>query len=69
MPSARPQGPVEAMGQALSLIGNWERLRGLPSSNAQFFVGTHARNWLRALEARTPMTVTARVGRPAIEGK
>ncbi len=59
----------EAMGQALSLIGNWERLRGLPPSNPQFFVGARARNWLQALEARTPVTITAKVGRPAIEGK
>ncbi len=59
----------EAMGQALSLIGNWERMRGLPSSNPQFFVGAKARGWLQALEARTPQVTTPRVGRPAIEEK
>ena len=59
----------EAMGQALSLIGNWERMRGLPSSNPQFFVGAKARSWLQTLEARTPPTTTPKVGRPAIEEK
>lgn len=59
----------EAMGQALSLIGNWEHLRGLPPSSPQFFVGAKARTWLQALEARTPATVTPRVGRPAIDEK
>ncbi len=59
----------EAMGQALSLIGNWEHLRGLPPSSPQFFVGAKARTWLQALEARTPATATPRVGRPAIDEK
>ena len=59
----------EAMGQALSLIGGWERMRGLPASNPQFFVGARARGWLTSLEARTPVTTTPKVGRPAIEEK
>ena len=59
----------EAMGQALSLIGGWERMRGLPASNPQFFVGARARGWLTSLEARTPATTTPKVGRPAIEEK
>ncbi len=59
----------EAMGQALSLIGGWERMRGLPASNPQFYVGTRARLWLQSLEARTPQTTTPKVGRPAIEEK
>lgn len=59
----------EAMGQALSLIGSWETMRGLPSSNPQFFVGSHARGWLQSLEARMPATTTPKVGRPAIEEK
>lgn len=66
------RGPTkldEAMGQALSLIGNWERMRGLPSSNPQFYVGAKARSWLQSLEARTPATTTPKVGRPAIEEK
>lgn len=59
----------DAMGQALSLIGNWERMRGLPSSSPQFFVGAKARGWLQVIEARTPQTTTPKVGRPAIEEK
>lgn len=59
----------DAMGQALLLIGTWERMRGLPSSNPQFFVGAHARGWLQSLEARMPVTTTPKVGRPAIEEK
>ena len=56
-------------GQALSLIGGWERMRGLPASNPQFSVGARARGWLTSLEARTPATTTPKVGRPAIEEK
>ncbi len=59
----------DAMGQALLLIGTWERMRGLPSSNPQFFVGAHARGWLQSLEARMPATTSLKVGRPAIEEK
>lgn len=57
----------EAIGQALSLIGSWERMRGLPASNPQFYVGSSARSWLQLLEARIPSTTSAKVGRPAIE--
>ncbi len=64
-----PAGLDDAMGQALSLIGIWERLRGVTPSNPQFFVGPRARKWLQALEARTPIAVSAKVGRPAIEGR
>jgi hypothetical protein len=63
----KPQSIGKAFGEAATLINQWELKKGLKSSNPQSSVGAKAGLWLAPLEARIPKTVTARVGKPAID--
>jgi hypothetical protein len=65
----KPQPLEAAVSEAFALIGTWEFARGLTASLPRSFVGEGAKKWLVALEKRMPVTTTAKVGRPAIEGE
>jgi hypothetical protein len=63
-----PQPLEKAVAEAFALISSWEYTKGLTSSGPRSFVGEQAKLWLGTLEKRMPVTKTAKVGRPAIEG-
>jgi hypothetical protein len=63
----KPQPLAQAWTEALGLLASWERASGAVPSNPQLHVGTAARRWLGALEARMPKTASAPVGRPAFD--
>jgi Peptidase C13 family len=64
----KPQPLDKAVEEAHGLITGWELSRGLTPSDPQANIGSEAKSWLNALEARMPKDTTAKVGRPAVEG-
>ena len=62
----KPQPLEAAAREAKGLIAGWEARGKLDPSNPQIAIGSRAGVWLTPLEARTPKTATAPVGRPSI---
>ena len=56
---------ASAFGEARAMIAGWEGAAGLTPSEPQISIGAATAGWLAALDANTPKTVTAPVGRPA----
>ena len=63
----KPQSLSVAVNEATNLIAGWEGDARLQPSQPQASFGAGAAKWLAALEARSPRTETAPVGRPAID--
>lgn len=55
-----------AAGEAARLVSEWEAKGKLTPSLPQSFIGDRAKQWLAALDKRTPRTATAPVGIPAV---
>ena len=63
----RKAQPIDAaFAEARTLVGGWEGQGRLVPSDPQASFGAGAARWLQALDARTPKTATAPVGRPAV---
>lgn len=62
----KPQPLPAAAAEAQRLIAGWERTGRLEPSNPQLAIGTGAKRWLAAIEARVPRMPSEPVGRPAI---
>ena len=56
-----------AVNEAANLIAGWEGGAKLTPSQPQASFGAGAARWLAALEARSPKSATAPVGRPAVD--
>ena len=62
----KPQPLAAAVAEATRLVAGWEAGEKLTPSDPQSSIGSGVARWLAALEARTPRTPTAPVGRPAV---
>ncbi|CAN5567947.1 C13 family peptidase [soil metagenome] len=62
----KPQPLAAAAAEASHLIGAWEAKGHLIPSDPQIRIGSGVSKWLGPLEAHTPKTETAQVGRPAL---
>lgn len=63
----RKRQPLQAAAEeARGLVAGWEARGKITPSNPQIAIGARAHRWLDALDAATPATATASVGRPAV---